>query len=647
MATHLILGTAGHIDHGKTALIRALTGVDTDRLPEEKRRGITIDLGFAELAVGEFRLGIVDVPGHEKFVRNMVAGATGMDMALLVVAADDSVKPQTREHLAILRMLDLPAGVIALTKADLADAEWMKLVEQEVRELVAGSFLENAPLVRVSAKTGLGIPQLTEVLERAAEQASQARGGSTSDEAFRLPIDRVFTVDGHGTVVTGSVAQGGARTGDTLLLEPGGISVRVRGVQNHDRSVEAIGRGQRAAMNLAGVHHDEVRRGHELVSANSLRPSSILSAHLQLLPTIDHPLKQRSRVRLHVGTAELMANVVLLEGSALKPGARSLAQLFLAEPVVAAWGQVFILRSESPVTTLGGGQVLSLEAKKIRRQDETALTQLRELTSEDPLRRASAAAFFAGWELSSDQSLGVDAGLPDPNQNWEALRSSGTLVRLQVTPQRHQEVHRLVLERLAESVRAHLQHLHEVHPLQTAFKFADLVRRFAYLQNEEGIASALRWMCEQRILVETRRGITLPEHTVQLAEHERELLNELLSRIHAGAFQPPTLRELQESVPKNRAAVPSLLSFAADHGDVVPIAAGMYLHAEWEMEMRSRVGKQLQAGSGMTVAEIRDLLGTSRKFAVPLCEYLDRQGFTKRQGDLRILAHAESVIAGE
>ena len=320
MVTDLILGTAGHIDHGKTSLIRVLTGVDTDRLPEEKKRGITIDLGFAELCVGQYRLGIVDVPGHERFVRNMLAGATGMDLALLVVAADDSIKPQTLEHFEILRLLDLRAGVIAVTKCDLVDATWIELVEDEIRDVVRGSFLATAPIVRTSTTTGQGLDTLRTELAGAAEWAGQSRTRDAASAPFRMAIDRTFTIAGHGTVVTGSVSSGGTQVGDELSIEPGGLRVRVRGLQNHDRPAQQVQRGQRAAINLAGVHHEGIERGQELATPGHLRPSRLLTVQLRAVDSLVRPIKNRSRVRVHVGTAELLATLTLLDTDTLRAG---------------------------------------------------------------------------------------------------------------------------------------------------------------------------------------------------------------------------------------------------------------------------------------------------------------------------------------
>jgi selenocysteine-specific elongation factor len=386
MQTDLILGTAGHIDHGKTALIRALTGDDLDRLPEEKQRGITIELGFTHLDLGEYRLGIVDVPGHERFVRNMLAGATGMDLALLVVAADDSIKPQTREHLEILKLLRLEAGAIAVTKCDLVESDWIDLVEEEIRELVEGTFLEDAPLVRVSSVTGQGVDALRDALLNAADRAAQSRIRGLIEAPFRMAIDRCFTISGYGTVVTGSASSGRAAVGQELVIEPGNLTVRVRGLQNHERAVDEIHRGQRAAINLAGIHHADIRRGHELASPGHLVPSRLITASLSLLDSSPRPLKNRSRVRVHVGTAELLARVSLLDRDQLKPGETAPAQLFLNDLAVTTWSQPLVVRSESPVITIGGGRVLDPNAERLRKPDDVVIRLVEDLSSPDPIR---------------------------------------------------------------------------------------------------------------------------------------------------------------------------------------------------------------------------------------------------------------------
>jgi len=639
MTIDLILGTAGHIDHGKTSLINALTGVNTDRLPEEKRRGITIELGFAELEIDPYRLGIVDVPGHERFVRQMLAGATSMDLALLVVAADDSVKQQTREHLDILRLLDLPAGVIALTKCDLADEEWVELVEEEVREIVADSFLADAPIIRTSATTKAGLDELRKALKSAAEHAYQARSGKTQ-APFRMAVDRTFTVTGHGTVVTGSVASGSAKLGDILMLQPGHREVRVRGLQNHDRSVEEIHRGQRAAINLAGVHHDEVGRGHELASAGHLRPSRLLTAKISLLPDAPRPLKDRARVRMHVGTAETMASVRLLDADVLQPGENALVQLFLSEPVVVTWSQPLVLRSESPVHTIGGGIALDPDAERIRRPDEAILQLLNDLAAQDEVRRAGAALFFAGLRGWQPEDLARTAGVDDPSSVTQALQQGGPLQQLNLARGRTLQVHREALQRAYGHVEKTLAKLHAQNPLRAAHERSTVAHRLAWLGDAALVDAILEKMQAAGRVKLTATKVSLAGHGPQLSRGEQQLYQQIVERYREAGFQPPSVDEVQQEAVKHRDAVPQLVALAAAEGELVEFAQDFYLHAEHEAHLRDRLAEEIHERGGLTVSEIREILDTTRKFAVPLCEYLDRIEFTRRQGDVRVLAAA-------
>ncbi len=635
-AIDLILGTAGHIEHGKTALIKALTGVDTDRLPEEKKRGITIELGFAELDLGPYRLGIVDVPGHERFVRNMLAGATGTDLALLVVAADDSVKLQTREHLEILRLLKLDAGVIALTKCDLPDPDWLDLVEEEVRELVADTFLADAPLVRTSAVTGQGLDELRTALAEAAQQAVRATGRRESGP-FRMAIDRTFTMPGHGTVVTGSVLSGNVQMGDELTIEPGGTPVRVRGLQNHGRSVEQIHRGQRAAINLAGVHHEAIGRGQELATPGHLVPSRRLSIQLNLLPSTPRPLKNRALVRLHVGTAELMARVVLLDRDQLAPGDWAAAQVFLNQPAVTTWGQPFVLRSESPIMTIGGGRVLDPDAPKLRRRDEQSLEYLTDLAADDSVSRASAALFFAGWAGWRPEDLARTAGVDDVQGASRALADRGDLVEFDVSPTRTIRVHRRVTDRISRRVAAVLKRMHGENPLRTLLDRSRLASHFTYLRSEGMLGVVLRRMAQADEITLTERGIALAGHGPQLSVKERELLEQIVELHRDAGYQPPSVVQIQAQVARNRNAVPQLIQLAVADGRLTEISDEFYLETEHERQMRSRLADRLTNGNGLTVSQIREILETTRKYAVPLCEYLDRIRFTRREGDVRVL----------
>lgn len=429
-AVPLILGTAGHIDHGKTSLVRALTGVDCDRLPEEKARGITIDIGFAHLDIPPYRIGVVDVPGHERFVRNMLAGATGFDMAMLVVAADDSIMPQTREHLEILRLLGLEHGVIAMTKCDLVDETTREVVELEVRDLVKGSFLENAPLVHTSASTGTGIPELRATLKEMAKLClAQPRPRDAG--WFRLAIDRSFVMQGHGTVVTGTVLSGHLKVGDEVDWLPGGESVRVRGLKRHGESVDKVTAGMRAAINLAGVKHEEVHRGQELATSGILRPTRVLATRLRLLPGAK-PVRHRQQVRVHLGTLETMATLSLLDCDRLGPGEEGLAQLFLEDPALAVWGQPLVVRQASAQQTLGGGRVIQSTGRKLRRRHIADLEHLEKQGSADRLSRARVAAWFSGYGGLSSADLVREAGWSlEDAEGWTSQGlSDGSLVEV-------------------------------------------------------------------------------------------------------------------------------------------------------------------------------------------------------------------------
>ncbi len=636
MMTDLILGTAGHIDHGKTSLIRALTGVDTDRLPEEKKRGITIDLGFAELCVGPFRLGIVDVPGHERFVRNMLAGATGMDLAMLVVAADDSIKPQTREHLDILKLLDLRSGVIALTKCDLAEQEWIELVEEEICELVAGSFLEGATIVRTSAPAGIGIESLRNELQRAAERVMQRQPRDERVAPFRMAIDRAFTIAGHGTVVTGSISSGTVQLGDELEIQPGEVRVRVRGLQNHDRTATQVHRGQRAAINLAGVHHERIGRGHELATAGHLRPSRLLTARLHAVTSLARPIKNRSRIRVHVGTAELLATIVLLDTDQVAAGQPAFCQLFLAGEAVTTWNQPFVLRSESPMQTMGGGHVLVPLASRLTRHDEETLQKLADLTSNDPLLRAAGALFFAGLRNWRSEDLIATAGLVDIQGATAALQENGTLVEVVVSPTRTLRFHRRCLEQLCQRIATTLEKSHQRNPLRTAFDRTQIRQGFEYLE-EAVFDLALRMLHETDRIQITPSGIALLGHGPKLSQNEHKLLAKLIEDYRAAGLETPTVKQFQQQAAKNQSSVPQLVVLAAASGDLVQITEEYYVHREVDRQCRQLISRSLSEGPGLTVSQIREILNTSRKYAVPYCEYLDRIGFTRREGDLRLL----------
>ncbi len=636
MPRDLILGTAGHIDHGKTSLVKALTGIDCDRLPEEKARGITIDIGFATLDLGDYRLGIVDVPGHERFIKNMLAGATGIDLAVLVVAADDSVMPQTREHLEILRLLGLRHGVIALTKCDLVDETTREVVELEIRELVQGSFLENAPIIRTSAHSGEGIPELRAAVAAACQQVEE----KTGTQWFRMAIDRSFIVQGHGTVVTGSVTSGSARVGEEVEWQPRGERVRVRSLQNHDQPVEEVHRGMRAAINLAGVHHEDVVRGQELATPGYLAPARTLTVRLHCLADVKRPIKHRAPVRFHVGTAEVMGTVSLLDCDTVEPGQWGLAQVFLEEPVTATWGQPFVVRGSSATQTLGGGQVLQPVAKKVRRRHLEMLERIERLWTGDPEQRALTVAWFGGFGGFTLADLVRGANLA-PGQAEEVtarLKAAGALVPVAVSSSRNLVLHADMIKELDERILQALGRLHEQFPLMTSHDRQKVQSQLDYVGDDALVHAAVDRLIKQKKLVGDLRRIARADFKPKLSGNLRKLKDKLVAAYKEARFQPPEPASFAGAAGGNAASLNDLFEVCIAEGYLVRIADDIYLHADVEAEMRRLLADKLAGGGGLTVAEIRDLLGTTRKYAVPLCEYLDRVGVTRREGDLRHLA---------
>jgi selenocysteine-specific elongation factor len=634
----LILGTAGHIDHGKTSLVKALTGIDCDRLPEEKARGITIDIGFAILDLPPFRLGIVDVPGHERFVKNMLAGATGIDLAVLVVAADDSVMPQTREHLEILRLLGLKHGVIALTKCDLVDATTREVVELEVRELVQGTFLETAPLIGTSAQTGAGIPELKAAIAEACQKVEE-RGGA---QWFRLAIDRSFVVQGHGTVVTGSATSGGVKAGDELEWQPRGERVRVRSLQNHDRAVDEVHRGMRAAINLAGVRHEDVLRGQELATPGFLVPSRVMTVRLHCLADVKRPIKHRMPVRFHLGTAEVMGAVSLLDCDSVEPGRWGLAQVFLEEPATGTWGQPFVVRESSATQTLGGGQVLQPVARKVRRRHLEMLERIERLWTGDARQRALTVAWFGsfGGFTAADLVRGANVGPDEAAGLIAKLQEEGELVEVVISPARRSLLHKDMVNELEERILQNLTRLHEQFPLMSTHDRQKVQSQLDYVGDDALVHAAVDRLIARKKLAGDLRRIGRADFKPKLSGNLRKLKDKLVAAYQEGRFQPPDPSSFAGAAGGNAANLADLFDVCVAEGHLVRVAEDIYLHADAEAEMRRKVSERLAQGAGLTVAEIRDLLGTTRKYAVPLCEYLDRVGVTRREGDLRLLPTA-------
>ncbi len=612
----MIVGTAGHIDHGKTALVRALTGVDTDRLPEEKRRGITIDLGFAPLRDGdEVVAGIVDVPGHEAFVRTMIAGASGIDLALLVVAADEGVMPQTREHLAILGLLGTQGGVIALSKSDLVDREWLDLVRAEVVEVVRATPLAEAPIVAVSASTGDGVGELRAALVSAVRALPARRDA----DVFRMPIDRVFSVRGTGTVVTGTVWSGRVRDGETLLLLPLGRAVRVRGVQSHGQAVEAAGSGTRTAVALAGVDVADAHRGAWLVGSATWPASRVLRADVALLPGAV-PLRPREWIRLHLGTSDVAARVVGA-GGPLVPGERRAVRIMLAEPLASRALDRFVLRRASPVATVGGGTIVDpLPARRRPRPWPVGLVE-----PADRLRRM---LDEAGWLGVPESVLPHRLGLP-PDATRALSRSTGDAVRIGERLFGESFVRRAV-----EEIDQAVSRFHAGNPLEPYMPLSAL--RSGAALDQVLVAHALETLTEAgRLEVEgahvRRRGWSPGP-----SEGQATLRQSLLEEVSAGGSEPPDVAAL-ERAHSSSGDVRALLRLLEREGLVIAVETERYYEAEAVRRLVARLRAGMTNGTEYSPTELREVLGLSRKYLIPFLEFCDRKRITERRATGRVL----------
>jgi selenocysteine-specific elongation factor len=563
----------------------------------------------------------------------MLAGATGIDMVVLIVAADDSVMPQTREHLEILKLLGIRTGVIALTKSDLVDDTTREVVTLEVRELVKDSFLASAPIVATSAHTGQGIPELKDALQQLAQNTIRCE----SAEHFRLAIDRSFTAQGHGTVVTGSVVSGAVSVGDELEWHRGDGTterVRVRGLNNHGQPVERIVRGQRAAINLAGVPHEQVVRGQELATPAYLQPSRVITVRLTASAAFRRPVKHRLPLRLHIGTTEAMGAGSLLDCDQVEPGQWAIAQLFLEKPVTAVWGQPFVIRDSSAEHTLGGGQVLQPVAAKVRRRHVETLEQIERLWTDDPEKRVELTGWFAAFHGFDPGDFPRLAGVtPDAVPPiLDKLQASGRF--LQLTRWIHTERVAELETRLLDT----LKNLHEMNPLLTTHDRSKTLSMLEYIGDDALIQAITDRLIRAKKLVGDTRRIARADFKPKLSANQRKLKDKIVESHAAAGFQPPEPKDFAPQAAGNAASLRDIYEVAVAEGLLVRISADVFLHADVEAEMRRRITERLGGGAGATVAEIRDLLGTTRKFAVPICEYLDRVNLTKRDGDVRTLA---------
>ena len=615
-----VLGTAGHVDHGKSRLVQALTGIDPDRLAEEKERGMTIDLGFAWLKLPSGReVSIVDVPGHERFIKNMLAGVGGIDLALLIIAADEGIMPQTREHLAILDLLRIERGIVVVTKKDLVDQELLELVTLEIKETLSGTTLAEAPLAAVSAVTGDGLPELIRMIDGLLDSTPPKRDIGRP----RLPIDRVFTIAGFGTVVTGTLVDGKLSVGQEVEIVPPRLRARIRGLQTHKKKLETVPPGSRVAANLSGLSTDELVRGNVLATPDWLRPTKTVDVKIRLLPTLAHPLRHNAEVSFHSNALEVMAKARLLEKDKLEPGETSWAQLVFAEPAAVVKGDLFIIRSSTE--TLGGGDIIDAYPRRHRRFQAATIQGLaaREKGSAEDILLATLEARepIEMAELTNRASLSPK----EAQQAVEALVSQKRLVMLG-----DKGPHTLLLsavgwQRLSGSVSQTLAAYHRQFPLRSGMPKEEL--RSKLKATAASFPAVLQLLVKDGVLVEDMKAVHLSSHHVELSARQKAMVDAYLKSLALSPYSPPS--EL--------AIAPELLDVLVDQRQVVKVSDNVVFLASAYKEMLDRILSHMKQNGKITVAEVRDMFQTSRKYALALMEHLDEQRITRRVGDERVL----------
>ncbi len=620
-----VVGTAGHIDHGKTALVKALTGIDTDRLPEEKRRGITIDLGFASWFTDDYQIGFVDVPGHERFVKNMLAGVGGIDSVLLVIAADEWIKPQTREHFAICKLLGIRTGVVAITKSDLVDRDIIELVRLEVEELVAGSFLAGKPMVPVSSLTGAGLDDLRKAILTSVAEIDD-RDATT--RVFRLPIDRVFTMKGFGSVITGTTFSGRLNVDSEIEVLSGGLRSRARSIQVHGEPRQFASAGERTSVNLPDIELEQLHRGQQVLAPNTLRPSQIITARLDLLPD-SKPLKEQTRIRFHHLADELLGSIRFVDGTGaeLLPGRSAVVQIRLESPVVAVSGDRFVIRRYSPAFTIGGGVILDAHLPKLRRNTRPELLQT--LAEGTLVERVELMARLEGLhgltirEVQARTGIRVETLLKEL-KNLPNLADSGD----------RRWIHRDTIADFRRRAMEFLDRYFKENRMAVNVPKGEFVQQLVPHGSDPALINfLLQDLVREKVIALEGDAIAIPGRSKKLGGAEGELARLIEVRFADAGLQPPPVSELINTIQQKPKVIEGVVGFLVKQGTLVRLADGVYVHQKILDTARQRMATR--RGETIDVGQFKELFGLSRKIAIPLLEYFDREGVTKRVGDAR------------
>lgn len=628
----VILGTAGHIDHGKTTLIKALTGIDTDRLKEEKERGITIELGFAHIKLPSGQvLGIVDVPGHEKFVKHMVAGATGVDIVALVIAADEGVMPQTREHFEICQLLRVKKGLVVLTKIDMVEQDWLALVREDVATFLGDTFLADAPIMEVSGVTGQGLQELILLLDRMVQEVPEREAGTF----FRLPIDRVFIMKGFGTVVTGTSISGSIGTGDEVTIYPQGLESRIRGIQVHNREVKEVSAGLRTAINLQGLEKEQLERGNVVATKGSLRSTRIVDVTFHLLPSSPRKVKNRSVVRFHTGTSEIISTIILLDRDELAPGETCFAEIRLEEPTAVMSHDHYVLRSYSPIRTIGGGEILHALAQKKKRFSESALLELKVLSSgtlSEVTAQYVAEGRFAGTEEAQLPFL-TNASRKKLDEIVKTLQAKRKII--QYDKEKGVFIHADYYEKARGEILNTLLRYHQDFPLRVGILKEELRSRTVGADNAKLFNTLVNQLIHEGVIVQEKELLRLHEHRVTLAQDQEEVRHRIEEAYLKSGVQPPYFKELKGKFTGSTAT--DVLGVMVKDGVLVKVKEDLYFHRDVIEELKNRLVEFLREKEEIDTPQFKEMTNASRKYSIPLLEYFDITQLTVRVGDKRML----------
>jgi len=630
---NIVIGTAGHIDHGKTTLIKALTGADTDRLKQEKERGISIELGFTDLNFDDGQtMGIIDVPGHEQFVKNMLAGAAGIDLALLVVAADEGMMPQSEEHLSILDILGVEHGIVVISKSDKVESDWLELVIEDTREKLIDTFLEAAPVISVSALNGSGIEELKSEIKKTAEDIPK----KDRDADVFYPVDRVFTLKGYGTIVTGTLFRGSIKVDDKLELYPEERKLRVRSLQVHNHQVEEVYAGQRVGVNLAKIEKGELSRGDVLAEPDSLIKSKFFEGHLQMLDSVKFLIKNADRIRLHIGSQEVLGRIYFFDREELLPGEDAYVQFRLEEELVAHFKEKFVVRRYSPMQTFGGGKILKIDPPPRRKEREKVTAELQRIAEADDKERCD--IFIEKHQNSAVEKrlilkrTGISGNKLD--EILEELLKDNRIIRLS-QGSKETYIHRENFEKLKDEISEVLNNYHEDNQLEKGMKKAELRTQLKFELEKQELDMVLEIMEAENILKLEENLAALKDFELKLSDEEEEVKNDIISIYKDNLFSPPSPESIISDYDKKKEIAEDIINYLINEGHLTYLKDDIYLYKTALDEAEIRLRNYFQENEEIQLSEFRDLIQSSRKYALPILEKMDKRGITKREEDIR------------